>query len=100
MVLFYQVHTTFLFITRSLGRLQPVLVLSEIPWGGRGAVSSLPPDTLFRMTPFSLGASVISAVAGITVTRSGAYRGIIWAGWAVMILGWGLMFTLDDRSDT
>jgi hypothetical protein len=93
------VLTTFLFITKSLGRLQLVLVLGEIPRGGL-IVCSLPPDTLFRMIPFSLGASVMSAVAGIAVTRSGAYRGIIWAGWAVMILGWGLMITLDDHSNT
>ena len=52
------------------------------------------------MIPFCLGTSLIYAVAGITVTRSGAYRGIIWAGWAVMTLGWGLMITLDDHSDT
>ncbi|KAH9066301.1 MFS general substrate transporter [Lactarius vividus] len=53
-----------------------------------------------RMIPFSLGAAVISAVAGITVTRMGTYRGIIWAAWAIMILGWGLMITLDDHSNT
>ncbi|KAH9030951.1 MFS general substrate transporter [Lactarius hengduanensis] len=53
-----------------------------------------------RMIPFSLGAAVISAVAGIAVTRTGTYRGIIWAAWAMMILGWGLMITLDDRSNT
>lgn len=53
-----------------------------------------------RMIPFSLGAAIISAVAGIAVTRTGTYRGIIWAAWAMMILGWGLMITLDDRSNT
>ncbi|KAI9454976.1 MFS general substrate transporter, partial [Lactarius psammicola] len=53
-----------------------------------------------RMIPFSLGAALISAVAGITVTRLGTYRGIIWAAWALMILGWGLMITLDDHSNT
>ena len=58
------------------------------------------PDTFFRMIPFFLGASLVYVVAGITVTRSGAYRGIIWAGWAVMTLGWGLMITLDDHSNT
>jgi hypothetical protein len=52
------------------------------------------------MIPFALGASVASIVAGITVTRTGSYRGIIWAAWAIMIIGWGLMTTLDDRSNT
>ena len=32
----YQAHTTFLFITRSLDRLQPVLVSGEIPGGCGG----------------------------------------------------------------
>ncbi|KAI9446101.1 major facilitator superfamily domain-containing protein [Lactarius indigo] len=53
-----------------------------------------------RMIPFSLGAAVISAVSGVTITRMGTYRGIIWAAWAIMILGWGLMITLDDHSNT
>ncbi|KAH9071142.1 MFS general substrate transporter [Lactarius deliciosus] len=53
-----------------------------------------------RMIPFSLGAAAISIVAGFAVTRTGTYRGIIWAAWAMMILGWGLMITLDDHSNT
>jgi hypothetical protein len=53
-----------------------------------------------RMIPFSLTAAVISVVSGLAVTRSGAYRGIIWASWAFMSLGWGLMITLDDNSNT
>ncbi|KAI0306339.1 MFS amino acid permease [Multifurca ochricompacta] len=53
-----------------------------------------------RMIPFSLGASVISGVSGVLVTRLGAYRAIIWVSWAIMLLGWGLMTTLDDHSNT
>jgi len=53
-----------------------------------------------RMIPFSFGASLFAVVSGFAVTRLGAYRGIIWASWAIMILGWGLMITLDDRSNT
>ena len=52
------------------------------------------------MIPFSLGSALMAVVAGITVTRTGAYRGIIWGAWALMILGWGLMITLDDQSNT
>jgi hypothetical protein len=52
------------------------------------------------MIPFALGSSVAAIVAGITVTRTGSYRGIMWAAWAIMILGWGLMTTLDDQSNT
>ena len=61
---------------------------------------SLPPDMLVRMIPFSVGSAVISVVAGFTVSRTGAYRGIIWIAWAIMVLGWGLMITLDDHSNT
>ncbi|KAN0140986.1 MFS general substrate transporter [Lactarius tabidus] len=53
-----------------------------------------------RMTPFFFGISVMAAVSGFVLTRTGAYRGIIWASWAVMLLGWGLMTTLDDHSNT
>jgi len=53
-----------------------------------------------RMLPFSLGSAAMAIVSGITVTRTGTYRGIIWAAWAIMILGWGLMTTLDDHSNT
>ncbi|KAI9446080.1 MFS general substrate transporter [Lactarius indigo] len=53
-----------------------------------------------RMIPYSLGNAAVSTLAGITVTRLGAYRGIIWGSWAVLILGWGLMTTLDDHSNT
>jgi hypothetical protein len=52
------------------------------------------------MIPFSAGFSAIPAGAGYAVTRTGTYRGIIWAAWTLMILGWGLMTTLDDYSNT
>jgi hypothetical protein len=52
------------------------------------------------MIPFSAGFSAVSIVAGYAVTRTGTYRGIIWAAWALMILGWGLMTALDDHSNT
>ena len=52
------------------------------------------------MIPFSLGASLTAVISGITVTRLGAYRAIIWVAWALMVVGWGLMTTVDDRSNT
>jgi hypothetical protein len=51
------------------------------------------------MIPYSLGASVTAVFSGIIVTRFGAYRAVIWGSWAIMTLGWGLMTTLDDRSN-
>jgi EmrB/QacA subfamily drug resistance transporter len=53
-----------------------------------------------RMIPFSLGASLSSVISGVLCTRTGTYRGIIWFAFATMVLGWGLMTTLDDHSDT
>ncbi|KAF8503316.1 major facilitator superfamily domain-containing protein [Russula emetica] len=53
-----------------------------------------------RVIPFSLSASVTSIISGVSVTRIGAYRAVLWAAWAIMFLGWGLMTTLDDRSNT
>ncbi|KAI0273327.1 MFS general substrate transporter [Gloeopeniophorella convolvens] len=52
-----------------------------------------------KMIPFSLGGAVFSAAAGIITSRVGAYRYTIWFAWAIMILGWGLMTTLDDHSN-
>jgi hypothetical protein len=52
------------------------------------------------MIPFSLGSSLMAVVSGVAVTRTGGYRVIIWGAWAIMILGWGLMITLDDKSNT
>ncbi|KAF8265942.1 MFS amino acid permease [Lactarius quietus] len=53
-----------------------------------------------RLTSFSLGTAAMATISGFAITRLGAYRGIIWASWAVMILGWGLMSTLSDHSNT
>ncbi|KAI0030373.1 MFS amino acid permease [Vararia minispora EC-137] len=53
-----------------------------------------------RMIPFSCAAAVMSAVTGILVSKLGVYRPIMWFGWTVMTLGWGLMIMLDDGSNT
>ncbi|KAF8265941.1 major facilitator superfamily domain-containing protein [Lactarius quietus] len=53
-----------------------------------------------RMIPFSLGTAETATISGFALTRLGAYRGMIWAPWATMIIGWGLMSTLSDHSNT
>ena len=50
------------------------------------------------MLPYSLGSSMLSALSGVLVTRTGSYRPIIWGAWVVMTIGWGLMTTLDNTS--
>lgn len=51
-----------------------------------------------RMLPFSLCSSVTSSVCGIIVARTGSYRPMMWFGWIVMTLGWGLMIMLDNTT--
>ncbi|KIK49278.1 hypothetical protein CY34DRAFT_20275 [Suillus luteus UH-Slu-Lm8-n1] len=51
-----------------------------------------------RMLPYSLSSALMSAVSGMVVTRTGAYRPTMWFGWSVMTLGWGLMIMLDSTS--
>lgn len=54
----------------------------------------------FRMLPFSLGAALVGAISGAIVTRIARYREVIWFGWTMMVLGWGLTTQLDDTSST
>ncbi|KIJ41235.1 hypothetical protein M422DRAFT_68286 [Sphaerobolus stellatus SS14] len=51
-----------------------------------------------RMLPFSLGASVLSAVTGIIISRLGDYRYVMWFSFFIMTLGFGLMIMLDDQT--
>lgn len=51
-----------------------------------------------RMLPFSLCSSVTTAVGGIIVVRTGSYRPMMWFGWILMTLGWGLMIMLDNTT--
>jgi hypothetical protein len=50
------------------------------------------------MLPFSLGASVLSAVSGLVVSRTGQYRPIMQGAFAVFALGMGLMIRLTSTS--
>ncbi|KAI9571312.1 MFS general substrate transporter [Boletus coccyginus] len=51
-----------------------------------------------KMLPYSLGSALQTAFLGIIVTRTGSYRPIMWGGWVVMTIGWGLMIMLDSTS--
>jgi hypothetical protein len=50
------------------------------------------------MIPTSLGGSIASIASGITLSKSGKYRVIMWTSYVVMTLGMGLMITLDYTS--
>lgn len=52
------------------------------------------------MLPYSLSSAVASAGAGIFVSRTGAYRTLIWASFAIFTLGMGLMTRLNGTSST
>ncbi|KAL0577864.1 hypothetical protein V5O48_004100 [Marasmius crinis-equi] len=51
-----------------------------------------------KMLPFSLGSALVSATAGILVSRFKDYRTIMWISWAIFTLGYGLMTMLDSHS--
>lgn len=70
-----------------------------------------------RMLPFSLFAALIASVSGWLITRFRDYQKMMWFAWvrlpppspcknsdlapqqAILVLGFGLMTTLDDRSN-
>ncbi|KAJ7709772.1 MFS general substrate transporter [Mycena rosella] len=51
-----------------------------------------------RMLPFSLGSALVSASSGQVVARTREYRPVIWFAWPILVLGFGLLTTLDDKS--
>ncbi|KAN0076836.1 Major facilitator superfamily domain containing protein [Tylopilus felleus] len=51
-----------------------------------------------KMLPFSLGASIMSVVAGFIMSKAGKYRPIIWVAYTVMTIGMGLMIMLSYTS--
>ena len=56
---------------------------------------TLPP----RMLPFSLSGALMSVVSGQIISRWGRWRPIMWVSWVIMIVGFGIMTTLDDHSN-
>ncbi|KAI0709211.1 MFS amino acid permease [Earliella scabrosa] len=53
-----------------------------------------------RMIPYSLLSSLMSAVSGMYISRTGSWRPIMWISWAIMTLGYGLLTMLDDTSNS
>lgn len=51
-----------------------------------------------EMLPFSLGAALVAVVSGLLVAKTGKYKIISLAGYAVMVLGFGLMCDLSATS--
>lgn len=51
-----------------------------------------------EMVPYAVLGSISSIVCSVIVIRIGAYRAVLWGGLALMLVGQGLMCTLDDRS--
>ena len=51
------------------------------------------------MIPFSLGGALMSVISGFAVSRIGRYRPVIWFAWSMMLLGYGLMTMLGDKSN-
>ncbi|KZP30714.1 MFS general substrate transporter [Athelia psychrophila] len=51
-----------------------------------------------KMMPFTVGGAVLSIAAGFVVSKTGAYRPTVWVGWAVMVLGYGLMISMNEKT--
>ncbi|KAH8921227.1 MFS general substrate transporter [Atractiella rhizophila] len=49
--------------------------------------------------PLSVGAALISIVSGLIITKTGDYRFVSWVSWAIQVLGYGLMYLLDESSN-
>ncbi|TIB95842.1 MFS general substrate transporter [Wallemia mellicola] len=52
-----------------------------------------------ELLPFSLGSSITSVLSGFLVARYKRYRPIIWCSWAVQIVGYALITTLERDSN-
>lgn len=51
-----------------------------------------------RLIPLSFGSSLVSVVSGIFLSRQKKYRPIIWTGFFIMTIGFGLMIMLDEKT--
>ncbi|KAJ1023459.1 hypothetical protein NDA16_003076 [Ustilago loliicola] len=50
------------------------------------------------MLPYALIASILSSLVGLGITKFRAYRPFLWVGWAIMLIGYALMATLNASS--
>lgn len=50
------------------------------------------------LIPYSFGGSILAAVSGQVISRTGKYRPMMWFGFVIMTLGTGLMINLDGNS--
>lgn len=51
------------------------------------------------MLPYSLGSSIMSIASGNIVAFTGRWRPMMWFGWALFTLGYGLMIMLSESSN-
>lgn len=52
------------------------------------------------LIPQSFSVCPASVITGILITRTGRYRWAIWGGWALTVLGTGLLYLLDVDTPT
>lgn len=51
-----------------------------------------------RQLSFVLGASFASIISGIIISKTGHYRPMMWFGWMVTTLGYGLLIMLEENT--
>lgn len=53
-----------------------------------------------KQLPLSFGSALLSIFVGLVIAKTGQFRPFLWAGFAIMTLGYGLMTMLDERTST
>lgn len=51
-----------------------------------------------KQLPISLGSSVTAIVVGFIIMKTKRYRPVIWAGWVILTIGYGLMILLSPST--
>ncbi|KZS98567.1 MFS general substrate transporter [Sistotremastrum niveocremeum HHB9708] len=51
-----------------------------------------------KVMPLSLGSALVAIIAGIIVAKTGEYRPVLWFGYAIMTLGFGIMTMIDSTT--
>ncbi|GAA5894859.1 uncharacterized protein JCM6883_002235 [Sporobolomyces salmoneus] len=64
------------------------------------ALGSSPLMSGVRLMPFSVGSSIVSIGAGFYIAKTRKYKPITIVSYAIMTLGFALLATLDDNSNT
>lgn len=63
-------------------------------------LGSSPTMAGIKLLPFSFISALVSIGVGLIITKKGQFRPFLWAGFAIMTFGYGLMIMMDERTST